>query len=160
MKTTAIALGIGLIALIVRPAVLGQIPVNEATAIRQRVEAYVDAYNRQDAAAVAALWSEDGVYVSQDTGERIVGREAIAEMFQGLFQGAESSTLTVAIDAIRLVTNDVAIEDGTAEIVFAPGDVEKIAYTAVHVKRDGQWFLDSVRETITPAPVVDDEPTA
>jgi ketosteroid isomerase-like protein len=45
--------------------------MDEANAIRQRIESYVAAYNRQDAAAVADLWSEDAVYVNRGTGERI-----------------------------------------------------------------------------------------
>jgi uncharacterized protein (TIGR02246 family) len=125
---------------------------DDVAAIRQRIESYVAAYNRQDAAAVAELWSEDAVYVNHQTGERIHGRAAIAAMFQSLFQSGEASQLSVTVEAIRLITADVAIEDGAAEIVTAAGEVENSTYTAVHVKKDGDWFLDSVRETATPAP--------
>jgi uncharacterized protein (TIGR02246 family) len=125
--------------------------MDEANAIRQRIESYVAAYNQQDAGAVADLWSEDAVYVSHETGERIQGRAAIAAMFQSLFQSGDASQLSVTVEAIRLITPDVAIEDGTAEIVSAEGEAQNSTYTAVHVKKDGVWFLDSVRETATPA---------
>lgn len=124
----------------------------ESAAIRQRVESYVAAYNRHDAAAVADHWSEDAVYVQRDSGQRIQGRTGIAAMFQALFQGEEASRLSVTIESIRLITPEVAIEDGTAEIVSGGQEPSKSTYTAVHVKKDGVWFLDSVRETDTPSP--------
>jgi uncharacterized protein (TIGR02246 family) len=132
--------------------------VEEANAIRQRIEGYVAAYNAQDAGAVAELWSEGAVYVNHETGERIQGRAAIAAMFQSLFQNGEASQLSVTVDAIRLITADVAIEDGAAEIVSADGETQHSTYTAVHVKKDGVWFLDSVRETDTPAAPAEESP--
>jgi hypothetical protein len=47
-----------------------------------------------------------------------------------------------------LVTSDVAIEKGTTS-VFPPGGAppSRAHFTIVHVKKDGQWFLDSVRDT-------------
>lgn len=124
----------------------------EADAIRQRIEAYVAAYNQQDAAAVADLWAEDAVYVNRDTGERIKGRAAIAAMFQSLFQSGDADKLTVTVESIRLVTPDAAIEDGTAQTVSSDGTTSQSTYTAIHVKKDGVWYLDSVRETDTPPP--------
>jgi uncharacterized protein (TIGR02246 family) len=126
--------------------------VDEANVIRQRIESYVAAYNDQQAAAVADHWSDDAVYVNRDTGERITGRPAIAAMFQKLFQSGEAAQLNVTVEAIRRITPEVAIEDGTAEMVSADGEPLHSTYTAVHVKRDGQWYLDSVRETDAPAP--------
>ena len=126
--------------------------VDEANVIRQRIESYVAAYNAQQAAAVADHWSDDAVYVNRDTGDRITGRPAIAAMFQKLFQNGEAAQLNVTVEAIRRITPEVAIEDGTAEMVSADGEPLHSTYTAVHVKRDGQWYLDSVRETDAPGP--------
>jgi hypothetical protein len=73
-------------------------------------------------------------------------------MFQSVFESDNTSQLSVTIESIRLITADVAIEDGIAELTSADGEPLKSTYTAVHVKRDGTWFLDSVRETDTPSP--------
>ncbi|MGE3778217.1 MAG: SgcJ/EcaC family oxidoreductase [Pirellulaceae bacterium] len=124
----------------------------EAAAIRERADAYVAAYNRRDAAALASLWSENAVYVNRDTGERIQGRDAIAAMFRELFQAGGETGLRVSIEAIRLITPEVAIEDGRAEFTSAEGNAMASTYTAVHVKQAGTWYLDSVRETEMPAP--------
>ncbi len=151
MRASAVAVGWVLATMVVASSTArGQDAASEAAAIRQRVETYVAAYNRQDANAVANLWSDDAVYVQRDTGERIHGREAIAAMFRSVFQKDTTSRLSVEIEAIRLVTPDVAIEDGTAEIASAGEESVKSTYTAVHVKKEGTWYLDSVRETDMP----------
>lgn len=125
---------------------------DDVAAIRQRIASYAAAYNRHDAQALADHCAENAVYVDHDTGERIEGRAAIAEMFQGLFQGDERSQLSVTVDSIRLIPPNVAIEDGSAEIISADGQPTSSSYTAVHVKQSGAWYLDSVRETQTPSP--------
>jgi uncharacterized protein (TIGR02246 family) len=123
----------------------------DVAAIKQRAVEYVAAYNQHDAAALAKLWDEHAVYLNRDTGEPIEGREAIGKMFQEMFESGEASQLGVTIQSIRLITPDVAIEDGTAEITPTEGEVEQSTYTAIHVKRDGGWYLNSVRETDMPA---------
>lgn len=123
----------------------------DVAAIRQRAEAYVAAYNEHNAAALADLWADDAVYLNRDTGDPIEGRAAIGNMFQDMFDSGEASTLSVTIQSIRLITPDVAIEDGTAEIQPAEGEPTSSTYTAIHVKKDGAWYINSVRETDMPA---------
>jgi uncharacterized protein (TIGR02246 family) len=123
---------------------------DETAAIRERVEAYVTAYNAHDAEALAGLWAEDAVYLNRNTGESVDGRSAIAKMFQEMFQAGEADQLKVAVGSIRLITPDVAIEDGSAELITADGESAPSTYTAVHVKKDGKWYLTSVRETDLP----------
>jgi uncharacterized protein (TIGR02246 family) len=153
MRASTVVLGLGTLAVACAAWTVWAADAEEdAAAIRKKIEAYVEAYNRHDAAAVAALWSEAGVYVHRDTGERIQGRTAIAAMFRELFQAGDAAHLSVTIDSIRLINSDVAIEDGNAELVSPDGEQTASTYTAVHVKRDGGWYLDSVRETDTPSP--------
>jgi uncharacterized protein (TIGR02246 family) len=123
----------------------------EIDAIYQKAVAYVTAYNQHDAQALADLWADDAVYLNRDTGEPIEGRSAIAAMFAGMFQTGEASQLSVTVQSVRLVTPDVAIEDGTAEITSTDGEPVTSTYTAIHVKKDGAWYLNSVRETDMPA---------
>jgi uncharacterized protein (TIGR02246 family) len=127
-------------------------PDGDAAAIQQRAVAYVAAYNQRDAMALADLWAEDAVYLNRDTGEPIEGRAAIAAMFADMFESGDAAQLSVTIQSIRLITPDVAIEDGTAEIITAEGEPTTSTYTAIHVKKDGEWYLNSVRETDMPAP--------
>lgn len=151
MRTIALLLAGSFAA--VSSAARGAEASDEAAAIQQRVAAYVAAYNQHDAAALANLWAEDAVYRDRDTGEQVAGRDAIRDMFAAMFDADDASQLAVVIQSIRLVTPDVAIEDGVAEIATADGDVTSTAYTAIHVKQDGAWYLSSVRETDMPAPL-------
>ena len=51
--------------------------------------------------------------------------------------------------AIRFITPDVAVEDGTIERSDAPGDHPKLGrYCAMWVKKDGRWLIDGVRESL------------
>ena len=56
----------------------------EESAIRAAVESYVAAYNRGDAKAVAAHWSESGEWISP-SGQRFQGRQAIEKEMEALF---------------------------------------------------------------------------
>jgi uncharacterized protein (TIGR02246 family) len=131
--------------LMTAPLALGETE-SEQAAIRRCVEAYVEAYNRGDAKAVASMWSDSGVWISPN-GEKFSGRKAIAEALANLFEENQGSRIEVSDPDIRLVTDDVAIEEGTV-VVVGPGQPPVTStYVAVHVKKDGHWKLDSVRET-------------
>jgi uncharacterized protein (TIGR02246 family) len=123
-------------------------------AIRSAIDSYVKAFNAADADAVADHWSDSAVYIRPGSGEKVVGRKAIAKVFSEVFSGDERLQLKVQVDSIRLITPDVAIEDGIAWVISGNGP-ERSTYTAVHVKSKNGWKLDSVRETESP-----DEPAA
>jgi uncharacterized protein (TIGR02246 family) len=148
MRLTALALVAALVS--TGASAWAQDEGEDAAAIRHRAEEYVAAYNQHDAEALANLWAEDAVYLNRDTGEPIEGRPAIAAMFKSMFDSGEASKLSVTVQSVRLVTPEVAIEDGTAEITPAEGEPTSSTYTAIHVKRDGAWYINSVRETDTP----------
>src|SRR5262249_8670714 len=110
----------------------------EETAIQKNAEAFIEAFQKGDARAVAAFWTTDGDYTDQ-TGRNLKGREAIEKAFQGFF--AENKDLKLRIDSqsLRFVTPDVAIEDGTTEVMAPDGSPPSRArYTIVHVKKDGK----------------------
>jgi uncharacterized protein (TIGR02246 family) len=115
-------------------------------ALQKSAEAFVEAFHKGDAKALAAFWVPDGDYTDQ-TGRHLKGRAAIEKAFKGLF--AENKGLKLRIDraALRFVTPDVAIEDGTTAVIPPDGGPPSRArYTIVHVKKDGQWLLSSVRD--------------
>lgn len=118
----------------------------DKAAIRKNAAAFVEAFHRGDAKAVAALWAADGQYTDQ-TGKQLKGREAIEKVFEAFL--AENKGLKVRIESasLRFVTPDVAIEKGTSEVLSPDGSPPSRArYTNVHVKKDGQWLLSSVED--------------
>ncbi len=120
----------------------------EEAALHKNAEAFVEAFHRGDARAIAALWTAEGDYTDQ-RGHRIEGREAIEKTFTELFAENKGLKLRINIDSVRFPISDVAIEDGTTE-VSPPngGPPSRARYTVVHVKKDGQWLIDSVRDSI------------
>jgi uncharacterized protein (TIGR02246 family) len=121
----------------------------DEAAIRASAQGYATAFTKRDAKKLAEFWAPDAVH--QVGGSKVVGRDAIEKAFAAMFRGAGEARLSVKINSIRFVTDDVAIEDGTA-LVRRPGEAtEESTYTAVHVRKDGKWLLDSVRETESPA---------
>lgn len=129
----------------------GAASLDEA-AIRSNVERYVEAYNRRDSKSMASMWSPDAVYLDPTTNERVEGREAIAKHFDYVFAGLEDAKLAVTIVSVDFVSPNVAIEKGTAVVTYSSFAPEKTEYSAVHVKRDGQWLLDRVSEEEVAAP--------
>ena len=122
---------------------------SEENAIRAAVESYVAAYNRGDAKAVAAHWSESGDWISP-TGQRFQGRQAIEKEMVSLFAENKGVRIEVINPSIRLVSPDVAMEEGTARVMRPAEPPSDSTYLAIHVKKDGRWRLESVRETDLP----------
>src|SRR5512141_2832860 len=94
----------------------GDPPTQEA-AIRKTDAAYVQAFNRHDAKALADFWSPEAVYLNRITGEEVVGRSAIADQFTALFKAQPEIKLDVSVQSIQFVSPNVAVEHGTARLL-------------------------------------------
>jgi len=118
-------------------------------AIQQTADAFVNAFDRGDAQALAVLWTDDGDYSVGET--TVKGRPAIAKLYEDFFRAHPGAKLKVKIESIRLLAPTVAIEQGTASVSGSPnGPPTKSSYTAVHTKQGDKWFMASVREAETP----------
>jgi uncharacterized protein (TIGR02246 family) len=122
---------------------------SDVKAIRAAVDSYVAAYNRRDAKAVAEHWSDSGEWISP-SGQKFQGKQAIEKELRALFTENKSVSIEVVQPSIRIVSPDVAIEEGTVRVVRPVEPPTNSTYLAVHVKKDGRWKLDTVRETDLP----------
>jgi uncharacterized protein (TIGR02246 family) len=118
----------------------------DEAAIRKTDNAYVEAYNKQDAKALAALWSPEAVYVDPETGIEAVGREEIEKEFANTFAELKDSKLEIQVESIQFFSPNVAIENGTARIIRPDAEPSESMYSALFVKREGNWLLDRVTE--------------
>ena len=141
-----------IIILACRLAVAGEAKRHAAdkAAIRRAVQSYVAAFGRGDAKAVARHWSAKGVYVSP-SGQRFQGRQAIEKEFETYFSESTGQRIELGSPAIRFLTPNVAVEEGAARVSRAGEPPTETSYIAIHIKQDGAWKLDSVRETVIPA---------
>ncbi len=128
---------------------VGQQPKGDASdkeALAQNAEAFIEAFNKGNAKALAAFWTPDGDY-TKESGHCLKGRETLEKAFRSFFEENKGLTLRIESESLRFVTPEVAIEDGTTLDLDSSGSPSRHArYTIVHVKKDGKWFLSSVRE--------------
>ena len=118
--------------------------------IRDTAAAFVKAFNRGDAAAVAAQWTAEGTAADAD-GTIFKGRKAIEDEYAKLFKRHPEARITVAVKSIEFPAPGVAVEDGISQVAAQQAAPPQVArYTAVHVKTEGKWLVASVRESNVP----------
>jgi uncharacterized protein (TIGR02246 family) len=135
----------------------------DAAAIASVNEAWGQAYNAGDAAALAALYTEDGA-VNPPGAPQVRGRAAIQEYFATDTAGAKEAGITMNLNPQRDsgMSGDVAWESGTFTATDTSGaTVDRGKYVTVLERTDGQWLI--VRDTwnsdqAPPAPAPADTP--
>src|SRR5262249_27435596 len=151
MKKILFAAGIGL-ALVFVPSTRPQpSDKTEEENLRKRAEAFVAAFNKGDAKAVAGFFTPDGDMVDQE-GHHLKGRKAIEEGNQKFFSQAKGARLFITITSVSFPKPDLAFEDGLTEVIVPDGTPSAARYSIVYVKHEGQWYLESVREAIAVPP--------
>jgi uncharacterized protein (TIGR02246 family) len=114
-------------------------------ALLEALYAYKEAFNRGDAKALAAFYTEHAELVDEK-GDVVHGRDAIQKDFAIIFEKNPGVKLDVAVDWCRWLSNDSIIHHGAAKVTQKDGTTVFSTYTAVYVKRDGKWLIGMVRE--------------
>lgn len=125
----------------------------DVESLGKAAERFVDAFNKKDAKAIAALFLETGEMVSHD-GETIHGREAIEEKYKEIFGAEKPPQIALEASSVRLVAPTVAIEDGVIHFTTDENEeVKSIGYSATQVKQaDGTWLIASTRDQVEVTP--------
>jgi uncharacterized protein (TIGR02246 family) len=125
---------------------------DDLAAIRESSRAFVAAFDKGDAKAVAALWTEDGEFIDE-SGEAFTGRAAIEKEYATFFAANSGVKLKLTIDSLKRLSADTAIEDGRASLDPAPpGPPAMSKYLAVHVRIGGKWLMSTVRDSRVEVP--------
>lgn len=118
----------------------------DEAAIRAGVEKFVEAYNRQDAKAVAELFLPRAQVLDADD-NAVEGRENIEALFAEVFAENPETGIEIAIDSIRFIGPNLAIETGTSVTVPPAGVTPEAGrYSCVHIRQDGKWSMGLVRD--------------
>jgi uncharacterized protein (TIGR02246 family) len=116
----------------------------EATTMRN---AYVDAMNKKDVAAAAAVYADDAVFDAPD-GSVQKGRAAIQAAIQ---QTAETMKTFALINERFEASGDLALDAGTSQVTMVVKGKEQAAvshYTAVFKRQgDGGWKVIHVSQS-------------
>jgi uncharacterized protein (TIGR02246 family) len=122
----------------------------EEREIRAFDDLYARDYSSANAKALAARFTDDAEVIEAD-GLRYQGRTLIEEQLVETFAAAPGAKMAIEVESIRLLSPDVAKEEGRSIVTRAnDGPATYRRYTALLVKRDGNWLLSSVREEPDP----------
>jgi uncharacterized protein (TIGR02246 family) len=144
--------------------ILGIVPVASASAqqshldmrrqIEQLAATFSERYNKQDASAVASMFTKDAVRVTSGISGPSIGRQAIEETFKTQFDSGFRH-IDLVIDQVSPFGTDAAITVGTYQITGrGQGGPLKVdgRWTEVEVREGGVWKirLSTVASKIEP----------
>jgi uncharacterized protein (TIGR02246 family) len=118
----------------------------EIQSITQLVKDYEAAYNRGDANAVAALYTEDAEYIGE-SGNVVSGRDIIEKLLAGKLASNPGAKLEIDMKSVRLLSPDVVVEKGIATIAAPAGPPGTSTYLVVYLKSAGNWKISQLSET-------------
>lgn len=118
----------------------------ETAAIIAGDRAYEAAYAKGDAVGVAAFFTEDAEYTSDD-GRTFSGRSAIEDILKSAFALNKGAKIAISADSVKVLTPEVVVEKGSTLVTSGTGEVSGALYTAVYVKKDGKWKISQLVET-------------
>ena len=121
----------------------------DEAAVRDVVKRYVDAREKSDAAAIAALFTSDADQLVS-SGEWRKGRD---EVVKGTLASSKRTggTRTIAVETVRFPVKDVAIADGRYEITGAAAGDRRMWSTFVMTRTKDGWRISAIRNML-PAP--------
>ena len=114
-------------------------------AIRDAAQAFVGAFQKGDANAVANLWTKEGEYVDEN-GDTVRGREALAKSYTGFFAKRKQLKAEAKSVAVRFLGNDTAVEDGIFTVHATDQPTQSNRYSTLYVRQDGRWLIALLKE--------------
>jgi uncharacterized protein (TIGR02246 family) len=121
-------------------------PQPDAAAVRDVVKRYVDARERADAAAIAALFTDDADQLTS-SGEWRRGRDAVVK---GTLASSKQTggTRTIAIETVRFPSKDTAIADGRYDITGSAGGDRRMWTSFVMTRDNTVWRIAAIRNML------------
>jgi uncharacterized protein (TIGR02246 family) len=115
-------------------------------AIEEGNATFSELYSRGDAAAIAALYSEDAI-VFPPGAEMVKGRQAIAEFWKATRDSGVTDVALTTVDVGE--SGDLAYEVGTALLTVQPPGREPTTASAKYVvvwqrETDGSWHCTDI----------------
>lgn len=143
-----LVLGVGFMAAQVKTA-KDKDPKREADklAIDKLTKQMVQAFDKRDAAAIAAQWTADGEFMRND-GDPIRGRAAVQKAYEDYFKTLKGkATLEAQTDSLRFPSMDTAVGEVTLRLKNEEGEVIASSWrNTLLVRENGQWKVAIVRE--------------
>jgi uncharacterized protein (TIGR02246 family) len=132
-------------------------PQDEA-AVRAASQSFAQAFEKGDAATIAALFTEEGAYVEEE-GKRIKGRAALAKAYGEFVAKRPDLKVESKADSINFLSKDTAVEEGTFTVKSKLAPAASSRFSTLYVRQDGKWLIALLKEwgdDKTNAPTLDD----
>ncbi len=121
-------------------------PSPDEADVHKALEAFVKAFNENDAKKIAATLTASAEYIDEDS-NRLVGPAAVSEMLAKFFEANKGAKLQVTPDGARTVAPGVVLEDAESVITVPAKKTESIRkFTVIYAKVEGVWKIASVHE--------------
>jgi uncharacterized protein (TIGR02246 family) len=116
-------------------------------AIEQLTTDMIQAFDKRDAAAIAAQWTEGGEFI-HNGGEPVRGRADIQKGYAAFFKNLKGKPkLEIQSDALRFPSADLAVKDTTLRLKNEEGEIVASGRQETVLVRDGgRWKVAVVRE--------------
>lgn len=116
------------------------------------VRAYAEAFNRGDAAAVAAMWCQDCTHVDRETGKRTAGRESVLADITAALKERPGARLSGTVHATKQIKPDVVLAHGETTLIASESEPVRSEFSAVLIQEGGKWLIASLEESAVVPP--------
>lgn len=119
-------------------------------AVQRTYVHFVEAWNRRDAAGMAALMSPGGLLIGFD-GSTMIGRDEIRVTLDGIFREHATQPYVVKIRSVRMVSFHTGLLHAIVGMV-PPGADDLLPelnaiQTAVIASEEGHWLIEQLQNT-------------
>jgi uncharacterized protein (TIGR02246 family) len=119
----------------------------DADAVRAASKDFLTAARKGDAAVLRKIWTPDGDFIDA-AGRTMKAADLIHQLAASPSPDSAPAADDLAEATVRFITSDVAIVDGFVDrVCVQDGTALTRHYTAIWVKRGGNWSLSSLRST-------------
>jgi uncharacterized protein (TIGR02246 family) len=114
--------------------------------VQKALESFAAAFSKGDAKAVAAHWTAEGEYTSDD-GTTIRGHAALEKDYAAFFAKNPDNALEVEMDSLRFPSRENAVVEGHFKLHMGKKKeliVSRCSF--LYVREDGKWLIAIARE--------------
>src|SRR5262249_19041984 len=117
----------------------------EEADIRKASEVFARTFEKGDAKAVGAFFTQEGEYVDEN-GEPIRGRDALEKAYAQFFAKRAELKVTSKTDKVRFLGKDTAVEEGTFTVHAKNRPANSSRFSTLYVREDGRWRVAMLKE--------------
>jgi len=119
---------------------------DDRAAIRKALDGLAAAFREGDSKAVAAQWTAEGEYTSDD-GTNYQGRPALAKAYTEFFAKNRDNALAIEVASIRFPSRDTALIEGHLKLRKGKnGELIVSKCNFLFAREDGRWLIAVARE--------------